>query len=97
MHQTLIKLALVGMMLVIVGFWLEVAVDIAQGVWSKAPRQTIILSLYSVAVFLVSIPNIWFQYTKQQPASSMSFILLSMIAIMILGKAWSLLAQGACP
>lgn len=96
MSQMFIKLALVGLILVILGFGFEVAADIAQGVWSKAPRQTIILSLYSVAVFLVSIPNIWFQYTKQQPASSMSFILLSMIAIMILGKAWSLLAQGAC-
>ncbi|MEM4402555.1 MAG: hypothetical protein QW376_08780 [Candidatus Caldarchaeum sp.] len=97
MSQTFIELALVGLILVIVGFGLEVAADIAQGVWSKAPRQTVILSLYSIAVFLVSIPNIWLQYTKQQPCSSMGFIALSMIAIMILTTAWKLLAQGACP
>lgn len=97
MSQALIRLALVGLILVIVGFGLGVATDIAQGVWSKAPRQTIILSLYSLAVFLVSIPNIWLQYTKQQPVSSMSFILLSMIAITILSTAWKFLAQGACP
>lgn len=97
MHQTLIKLALLGLILVIVGFGLEVGVDIAQGVWNNAPRQTVILILYSIAAFLAIIPGIWLQYAKQQAISSMHFILLSIITIVILSKAWKFLAQGALP
>jgi hypothetical protein len=96
-HETLLKVGLVGLALVVVGTGFTI-VEACKAfydhdAWGKARLYIVSLGLMTIGALLV-IAGVGVQYAKQQPVGPMAFIILAVITMQILGMAWKFLAQA---
>jgi hypothetical protein len=96
-HETLLKVGLVGLALVVVGTGFTI-IEACKAfydydAWGKARLYIVSLGLMTIGALLV-IAGVGVQYAKQQPVGPMAFIILAVITMQILGMAWKFLAQA---